>query len=90
MCQCLGLTTSGYYSWRGRPLSRRAQANQALLKEIHAIYRSSRGSLWQSEDSPDTSETRLALQQKESGATHASERTGRQEATLLQANDSSA
>ena len=43
MCRCLGMTTSGYYSWRGRPLSRRTQANQELLKEIRAIHHSSRG-----------------------------------------------
>ena len=43
MCQCLGLTTSSYYNWRRCPLSRRAQANQALLKEIRTIHLSGRG-----------------------------------------------
>ncbi len=43
MCRCLGLTTSSYYSWRGRPLSRRTQANQELLKEIRTLYHSGRG-----------------------------------------------
>ena len=42
MCRCLGLSTSGYYSWRGRPLSPRAQANQELQKEIRTIFRLNR------------------------------------------------
>ncbi len=43
MCQCLGLSTSSYYSWRGRPLSRREQANAELLHEIRAIHKAGRG-----------------------------------------------
>lgn len=43
MCYALGLTTSGYYSWRGRPTCCRAQANLELLNEIRIIYRLSRG-----------------------------------------------
>ena len=43
MCRTLGMTTSGYYSWRGRPLSQRAQADRELLNEIRAIHRLSRG-----------------------------------------------
>ena len=31
MCGVLGLSPSGYYAWRGRPESRRATANRALL-----------------------------------------------------------
>ena len=72
MCRCLGLSTSGYYSWRDRPLHRRAQANQKLLERDSCHTPLEQRHLWQSEDSPDTSETRLVLQQKESGSTHAS------------------
>ncbi|HRX79711.1 MAG TPA: IS3 family transposase, partial [Pirellulaceae bacterium] len=39
MCRCLKVSPSGYYDWRDRPLSARAQANEALLariKELHA------------------------------------------------------
>jgi putative transposase len=43
MCHCLGLSSSGYYSWRGRPQSHRAQANEELLDEIRAIHQAGRG-----------------------------------------------
>ena len=39
MCRCLKVSPSGYYDWRDRPLSARAQANEVLLgriKELHA------------------------------------------------------
>lgn len=42
MCQSLGLSTSGYYSWRGRPVSRREQVNEELLHEIRAIHQAGR------------------------------------------------
>jgi putative transposase len=34
MCRCLKVSPSGYYDWRGRPLSNRAKANQRLLRRI--------------------------------------------------------
>ncbi len=34
----LGVSTSGYYAWRRRPPSRRAQANRALSREIAQIH----------------------------------------------------
>jgi putative transposase len=43
MCRVLGVSTSGYYSWRGRPLSARQRADQELTTKITAIYRASRG-----------------------------------------------
>ena len=42
----LGVSTSGYYAWRRRPHSRRAQANRALSREIAQIHEQSRGTLW--------------------------------------------
>ncbi len=43
MCKTLGLSASGYYAWRGRPESRRAAANRALLDDIRLIYAESSG-----------------------------------------------
>ncbi len=43
LCECLGLSTSGYYSWRRRRPSRREQANRELLDEIRAIHQAGRG-----------------------------------------------
>jgi len=43
MCRVLGVSPSGYYAWRERPLSRRARADVKLSAEIQAIHRESRG-----------------------------------------------
>jgi len=42
MCRVLGVNRSGYYAWRSRPDSRRAQANQRLLVQIREEYQLSR------------------------------------------------
>lgn len=42
MCQVFEVSPSGYYAWRDRPLSQRAQANAALVKEIKDIHEESR------------------------------------------------
>jgi transposase InsO family protein len=42
MCEVLEVSPSGYYAWRSRPLSTRAQANAALLKRIETIFAESR------------------------------------------------
>ncbi len=42
MCRVLGVSPSGYYAWRGRPPSRRAQENEALGRRIEAIHTASR------------------------------------------------
>lgn len=42
MCSVLGVSSSGYYAWRTRPVSSRARANQKLLVEIRAIHSRSR------------------------------------------------
>jgi putative transposase len=47
MSRLLGVSTSGYYAWRNRPLSARAQADGLLSAEIRAIHARSRaGALW--------------------------------------------
>ena len=43
MCRVLGVSPSGYYAWRQRPLSVRARADVKLSAEIQAIHRESRG-----------------------------------------------
>ena len=43
MCRVLGISPSGYYAWRGRPESRRARENNALLQHIRVIHKDSAG-----------------------------------------------
>jgi hypothetical protein len=43
MCQVLAVSTSGYYAWRGRPQSQRAQDNLELVDRIKKIHAESRG-----------------------------------------------
>src|SRR5438132_9103484 len=43
MCRVLGVSPSGYYAWRKRPLSTRARANVELTAHIEGIHRLSRG-----------------------------------------------
>ncbi len=38
MCAALGLSASGYYAWRARPESLRAQTNRALTDDIRLIH----------------------------------------------------
>ena len=42
MCQVLGVQRSGYYAWKRRPLSRRAQANTELLEKVRQAFLHSR------------------------------------------------
>jgi putative transposase len=44
MCRVQGVSPSGSYAWRARPLSRRARTDVKLSAEIQAIHRESRGS----------------------------------------------
>jgi putative transposase len=43
MCRVLGVSPSGYYAWRKRPLSTRARTDVELTAAIEAIHRMSRG-----------------------------------------------
>jgi transposase InsO family protein len=43
MCRCLEVSPSGYYAWREREPSRRAQENAALADAIKQIFDASRG-----------------------------------------------
>jgi transposase InsO family protein len=43
LCQVLGVSRSGYYGWRHRPESRHARTDRALLTEIQAVHRATRG-----------------------------------------------
>jgi len=38
MCQVLGVQRSGYYAWKDRPLSSRAQANAELLVKVRQAF----------------------------------------------------
>jgi putative transposase len=42
LCRVLGVSTSGYYAWRDRPPSARAQANAALQERVETIHQASR------------------------------------------------
>ena len=43
MCHVLKVSRSGYYDWRGRPPSARAQANVRLAADVHRIYAAHKG-----------------------------------------------
>ena len=42
MCSVLHVSASGYYAWRDRPESARAQANRALVEDIRRVHAGSR------------------------------------------------
>jgi putative transposase len=42
MCRVLGVTTSGYHAWRGRPPSAHARDDALLMAEIHTSHAHSR------------------------------------------------
>ena len=43
LCRTLGVSPSGYYAWRKRPLAPRARADVELTAQIEAAHRDSRG-----------------------------------------------
>jgi len=43
MCRVLGVSPSGYYAWRTRGRSRRAQENARLVERIRTLHQASRG-----------------------------------------------
>jgi putative transposase len=42
MCRVLEVSTSGYYAWRSRPVSKRAQRDTVLLRHIRTAHTASR------------------------------------------------
>ncbi len=42
LCRILGVSRSGYYAWRSRPVSERACFDAVLLEKIETIHRNSR------------------------------------------------
>jgi putative transposase len=43
LCHYYGVSKSGYYAWKHRPVSGRTRANEKLLKAIHRIHERSYG-----------------------------------------------
>ena len=43
MCRVLGVSASGYYAWRGRGRSRRAQRDEELRGTVRTIHKASGG-----------------------------------------------
>ena len=43
MCALLGVSASGYYSWKPRPRSRRAKSDEKLLERIRSVHERSHG-----------------------------------------------
>jgi putative transposase len=43
LCRVLGVSSSGYWAWRKRDLSARAQSDARLLEQIRQIHQASRG-----------------------------------------------
>lgn len=42
MCQMLGVSRSGYYTWAARPESQRKKENNELLEKIKKVHKISR------------------------------------------------
>lgn len=57
LCRVLDVSTSGYYAWRKRQPSQRAQANLALVAQIRQVHQASK----QRYGSPDEFERLLTL-----------------------------
>ena len=43
LCRVMQVSRSGFYAWRGRPKSERAQRDEALSERIKAVHAQSRG-----------------------------------------------
>jgi transposase-like protein len=47
MCRVLGVSESGYYTWRKRQPAQRQGENERLTEQIRQVFRASPPSLWQ-------------------------------------------
>jgi putative transposase len=61
MCQMLNVTRSGYYAWRDRPASDRAQRRAAVLRQIHEVFDDSRGTYGSPRMTPELNERGIAV-----------------------------
>lgn len=43
LCTALGISVSGYYAWRSRPVSQHQQTDAVVLKAIQSVYQAGRG-----------------------------------------------
>lgn len=43
LCEVLGVSKSGFYAWKARPVSARAREDAQLIAEIREIHRESKG-----------------------------------------------
>ena len=50
MCRLLKVSSSGYYGWRVRPESHRAQTDRRLTRVIQRLHADCEGGLRQSQD----------------------------------------
>ncbi|MEW6047798.1 MAG: nucleotidyl transferase AbiEii/AbiGii toxin family protein [Bacillota bacterium] len=85
LCRVLDVSTSGYYAWRRRPPSRRAQQDRELMDRIRAIRAASRGTygaprVWaelRMAHAVSCSRKRVARLMRQMGLQGAHRRTGR-------------
>ena len=76
LCRYYGVSRSGYYAWKHRPVSQQCRANQQLLRKIHHTHERSHGiygspRVWEALRQQDVacSENRVARLMRKAGLT---------------------